>query len=461
MSRPNYFKLPNCPECFVLDRFSLAPEIEEDERGEIPYWPLFCSIIQQPHVSTPDQLVSILETLSATVNDGTTQDYGTLEEFLSGVNLSDLWPKLQSIALDLPVYFPDGRLDVLSPNRGLSLTRSQVACLVVHQFLCSAIPQRNDDGYQNFGIWYPSRQRHTGAVKMYLTALFEYFESLPAAGSLKQYHENGLSKDHEKVEFKLHRGANQAPLGSAQLTSIDIDYLENHTTASHLPEVQGIRGAVVVPSNKIIGFGQSATQEEIFLGIAPESCPAVLFTPHLTDEDVLTISGARAMLTVTGQRRDISWEVRDLPSPESVQTWLANWTGGNLILMDALEMDMAEATNDLPDLKPENIDREIRKAFIGFSSKQFTKVWTGLWGCGAFCGDAAVKLIILWIAASKAGVTLHLMLGHDQHDIGHAFEEVVSRCEHKEAQRLREILGEVPKGPRKVEILEWIKKKLS
>jgi hypothetical protein len=71
-----------------------------------------------------------------------------------------------------------------------------------------------------------------------------------------------------------------------------------------------------------------------------------------------------------------------------------------------------------------------------------------------------VKLVVLWIAASKACVTLNLMLGHDQHEIGHAFEEVVSRYRQADTQKLREILGDVPKALRQVEILEWIKEKL-
>lgn len=63
---------------------------------------------------------------------------------------------------------------------------------------------------------------------------------------------------------------------------------------------QGANAGVVVSANKEIGFGQSVTQEEIYVGNCPEACPAVLFTPTLGDDHVLVVEGARPMLEITG-----------------------------------------------------------------------------------------------------------------------------------------------------------------
>ncbi|KAH7151808.1 hypothetical protein B0J13DRAFT_248940 [Dactylonectria estremocensis] len=465
--RPDTLILPNSPSCYVLDRFSDLPEdviVEEDGAGRVPFWPLLQFLLQES-VSGASHLIDRLQTIAANTEASHGDDYGSLKSFLAGdifraeEFFGSTWPNLHDIALDLPLYFPQGQLDLLEPGHPLRLSRGQVACLVVHQFLCSIVPQRQDDGYQDFGIWYASRQRHPVAVEMYLSSLFVYFESLPDARDLIKDHEAAPDDPGRYVTYALHE-RDEVFLDGVSLGAVHIDYLDNYDTESHRPEVQGPGGAVVVSANKIIGFGQSATQEEIFVGIAPEACPIVLIAPHLTDTSVITVCGARAILSTTGQRRDIHWSVQPRPSSPTggFTAWTRAWRGGRLIFMDALEMDMVEASDQrLPDLLPENIDRELRKAVTGFTAlPACDAVRTGLWGCGAFCGDAGVKLVVLWLAASVAGVRLDVMLGPEQHDIGRGFEVAVRACEGMAARDVRELLLSVPVGLRQLEILEWI-----
>ncbi|KAF7553200.1 hypothetical protein G7Z17_g3802 [Cylindrodendrum hubeiense] len=470
-ARPPTFVLPNSPSCRVLDRFSDLPEnisVDEDETGRIPFWPLLRHLLQEP-ISTATHLIDRLQTIAANAEGCHADDYGSLKSFLA----SDLfaandffgstWLNLREIALDLPLYFPEGQLGLLELGHPLCLSRGQVACLVVHQFLSSAVPQRQDDGYQDFSIWYASRQRHPTAVNMYLSSLFAYFESLPEAKALIEDHKAAPGDPGRYVTYELH-GYDEVSLEGGSLGAVHIDYLDDYNTESHLPEVQGPGGAVVVSANKVIGFGQTATQEEIFVGIAPEACPAVLVAPHLTDKTTITVSGARAMLTVTGQRRGISWVVRPSPAPTGdFNSWIQGWRGGRLLFMDALEMDMVDASDKiLPDLLPENIDRELQKAITGFTAyPERNAVWSGLWGCGAFCGDAGVKLVVLWLAASAAGVKLNVMLSTEQHEMGRQLEALVKECEGMSTQSLREVLSDVPEGLRKLEILEWISGRVS
>ncbi|KAG7292847.1 hypothetical protein NEMBOFW57_002892 [Staphylotrichum longicolle] len=109
-------------------------------------------------------------------------------------------------------------------------------------------------------------------------------------------------------------------------------------------------GAAVVSANKYVGFGQSATQEEIHVGSSPEACPAVLLTPPLRDDQVLVVRGAQAMANITGQRRDI--KVEGMPLPDGGQK---AWQERTMLFMDALELDMAEEGDVLPDLLPRNM----------------------------------------------------------------------------------------------------------
>src|SRR5262249_40731619 len=127
-------------------------------------------------------------------------------------------------------------------------------------------------------------------------------------------------------------------------------------------------------------------------------------------------------------------------------------------LMDALELDEVSSDTDTPDLLPPNISREFRKAVVAFSSADCSTVYTPLWGCGAFCGDPAVKMTIIWMAASVAGVGLKILCEARQRNFGLAFEafarEAVSRD--VTALALRQLLGRVPRQLQRVDILGWV-----
>ena len=55
----------------------------------------------------------------------------------------------------------------------------------------------------------------------------------------------------------------------------------------------------------------------------------------------------------------------------------------------------------------EAIDRELMKAYAGFSSEKVeARIITGGWGCGVYNGDILLKIIIQWIAASMSKKSL-------------------------------------------------------
>jgi len=262
----------------------------------------------------------------------------------------------------------------------------------------------------------------------------------------------------EEVTYKLHQGHldfNE----TKSLTNFDVQFVQEYDSSTLRQDVQGPNSAVVISANKLVGFGKSATQEEIYVGVTPESCPAVLFTPTLTDDTVLVISGARSTLHVMGQRRNISWTRLPIPDGQkSYSEWASGWKGGTMLFMDALELDMAiDTSGDLADLKPHNLERDLRKAFVGFSSLSFRTILTGPWGCGAFGGDPAVKATILWMAASLAGVpTLKILLDPSHCEIGEKLQSFIQAARAMTTGQLKALLNHVPRSRRKGEILDWL-----
>jgi len=82
-------------------------------------------------------------------------------------------------------------------------------------------------------------------------------------------------------------------------------------------------------------------------------------------------------------------------------------------------LDVSDTENQVSDLLPGLVEREIRKAYTAFSSRPhehgvYTEIFTGLWGCGAFGGDWQIKTIVQWCAAAKSCATLHFVCAGDQ-----------------------------------------------
>jgi len=427
------YVLPISPAHRVLDRFSILPDSAEGEDGLAPLWDLLVAIVSRP-VSTLKNVVDVLEDIAFSLRGSTGQagDFAFLVQMLSSPSTAEVlqedfvqstWPRIVSYALAMPCLFPTAQIPLLVPGNTLVLSRRQVACLVAHQFLCSlpVPPHRAEsDAWVDFGIWYGSEQVHPVAAGMYISALCSYFSSLPELDEAEGSLEGGVRYAlHSPSPPLLQRLSDlNTPLSPATAVRQD-----TYTTEPQILAYLGPKGGVVVSANRVIGFGKSATQEEIYVGNAPESAPAVLFTPILRDSEVLRIDGARPMLRISGERRSVSWKPR-------------REEGGVMLFMDALELDEAADGEVLPDLQGDNIRRELIKAATAFSTlSPGGDVWTPLWGCGAFCGNPGIKLPILWLAASVANVNLNVLVAGDE--MVEAFEAFVSRWSGRTAAVLR------------------------
>ena len=413
------YQLPCALGKVCQDRFDICNSTED----EVPFWELFTHLILAP-VNTIDSLIDVLETIAISLCGTAGSDYKILRETLSQYwdqqtmdFFVDIWPVLRRLALELPILFVSQRLDCLTlENNRIVLSRCQVACLVVHQFLCTLpIPQWMTDGSPDFHIWYSSATPHPQAVRAYLFSLFHYFQLLAQcseASPLKQ------DLDGWPIVLHLQSGGTgclkpettQTARRLVPLEIVDIAQLSSQQDEGRLMGLPN--GASVIFANKDVGFGQTASQEEMIIGCSPELCIVVLFQPTLRDEEVLFVEGAQAMISMKGHGRDAQFH-RYLEQNYDLTNWRQSlWRKRTVLFMDALEFDDYDSTALVPDVIPGNVDRELKKAYTAFSSlvadpaEGLRPVVTGLWGCGSFGGNAEIKTLIQWAAASMANVRL-------------------------------------------------------
>lgn len=495
MTDHDYYVLPSSPTVKVLDRFSLldpSPQITDEAEDlsdpTTPFWPLLRHLLTTPELkpTTFRALTSLLDTISVTLRDTAhlAGDYALLREAIAArfqrhtqphpgqldhapeVRDDDpggerrffaaIWPRLVELALEMPVLFPSARLPIL--GRGgtmeVALSRRQVGCLVVHMFLRTLLApgwKEETEGLHDFGVWYGSEgQRQVGAVRAYLGGVMAYFEEVVCGDR------GGVVDDEWVVKYMLRsleeekfKGLLKKP--GCLLGDVQVEVVERFDLSPASLGVPG--GAAVVSANKYIGFGQSATQEEVHVGSSPEACPAVLLTPPLGDDEVLIVRGAQAMVNIAGQRRDI--RVEQMPVPDDGMT---AWQDRTMLFMDALELDIAESGDRLPDLLPGNLCREIRKAYTAFETDGIEEIRTGLWGCGAFCGDPGIKMLILWLAASIVGVRLVVLSDTAGRSFVEDFRAVMKKARGvvRDTAGLWQLLGQAPASLARGATLGWI-----
>ena len=309
------------------------------------------------------------------------------------------WSRLREVALELPMHFPGGELEILhaGEDKTLHFSRRQLACLVVHQALCSLTTERQqqtgrphwNSWWCNFGVWYQAApsQNHN-----YLKSLFAYLKRVASPA--------GLDAPEREIQFARTRFADDlagwqqcaAPLGEFEITRKGPQAFAGQSGF-----------AQVDFANKDIGFGVSHTQEELMMGHNPELCASMLLAPTLRDDEAIVVRGTQVEADYSREEGALAWR----PLEEDGH----DWAGHEIIAIDALEMDTlalqpGRAADALIDLEPRHLLRELNKAHAGFSAVRSGAIVTGLWGCGSFGGAAQVKTLLQWMAASRAGKRL-------------------------------------------------------
>ena len=151
-------------------------------------------------------------------------------------------------------------------------------------------------------------------------------------------------------------------------------------------------------ANKYLGGGvlsRGCVQEEIRFVISPELIVACFLCDPMTDTDAIAISGSRQYTRYTGYSESfacIGRRADDYPIDECV------------LAIDALPFGRFTQHQ----FSPECILRELEKCRIGLTCQPSKIAFaTGNWGCGVFGGDAQLKAMIQWMAATVSGRDVH------------------------------------------------------
>ena len=274
----------------------------------------------------------------------------------------------------------------------VEFSRAEVCCLLAHMFLCTVLVQeelrkeycghftgaRAPTGPLTFFYWLYCQDNSTD---IYLQTLLTYFTHLQTL-SQEQLEEKVTFQRFVCPEDEKSWDPTSETSGCKMIAEVGL----------HQDGRIGDKEQVEVDfANKHVGFGTTATQEELLLGTSPESCVIVLFNEVLEAGESLLITGARRFGDYTGYGRTARYTGEFAPS------W--DWNERKILAIDAI----SHPQDQLGDV---TMKRELRKAWLGFSSVRGCRISTGHWGCGAFGGDQNIKCLVQLIAASLADVKL-------------------------------------------------------
>ncbi|XP_067286506.1 poly(ADP-ribose) glycohydrolase isoform X2 [Pseudorasbora parva] len=175
-----------------------------------------------------------------------------------------------------------------------------------------------------------------------------------------------------------------------------------HISCEGTIEEQGYGMLQVDFANRFVGGGVTGSglvQEEIRFLINPELIAARLFTEALEDNECLIITGTEQFSRYSGYSHTYRWDGNhDDQTPRD--EWQRRVT--EIVAIDALHY-----RNFLLQFHPDNMTRELNKAFCGFARpglqiSGLSAVASGNWGCGAFGGDTRLKAVLQMMAAAEA-----------------------------------------------------------
>ncbi|CAF1185257.1 unnamed protein product [Didymodactylos carnosus] len=373
--------LPSHPSLIIEDRLSLCG----NEEDSVLKWKFITHLLTTRHQSnqTPASIVELISCFCPNLSClSTTVLYEVLNENLQFC--SYYWPNLVNLALKLPTLFPTHTIRSLDFTDNdeeeiklYSLTREQIACLLVHMFLCTI-----DD--KNFSLWYESSCYNPS--KSYLTVLIYYF----------QYYVDFIrdNDNSRSILFERHRLQRNVDWKLCKKPLIKQLYQQDDLNDILSTNLQ------LIFANKHIGYGQYGTQEEAHCGMSTELNVVVLFMNRdLRDNECLVVHGIQTF----GQYQGYGNDLKLIGFHSSTA---CDWSRRSYVFADALEMNFSE-TNELEDLKEYNLTRELAKISCTFRLQQDKSLNTGHFGCGAFHGNRYVKIVLQILVASFYNVQLH------------------------------------------------------
>ncbi|XP_039751503.1 poly(ADP-ribose) glycohydrolase-like [Pararge aegeria] len=307
-------------------------------------------------------------------------------------------PEIAKLALALPklVQSPIPLLKQ-HKNRSVSLSQQQISSLLANAFFCT----------------YPRRNTHKKDAE---------YSSYPFINFNALYNCSPSAHVLEKIKCLCHyfrRVCQKVPVGVVTFSRRSVPprtqphWPSSDKLLSELPvhvdpqdTIEDAHGLIQVDfANKYLGggvLGNGSVQEEIRFVICPELLISMLFTEYMRPNEALIMIGCEQFSTYTGYGHSFQWlgdYTDDCPYDSSGRRRCA------VLAIDALPFH-----SQLQEHRKEAVDRELNKAWVGFSfftpddpGLNYPGVATGNWGCGAFGGTAALKSLIQMMALTQAG----------------------------------------------------------
>ena len=310
-----------------------------------------------------------------------------------GQKFISVFEHLKTLANNITELFPEGKIRLLKTgeNSQINLTRKQVALLFLLSFLglLYVEDKKNMNLFEVSNLLY---KKSDTAVEFgrsflnYLTVIGKWISenNEHLNEQIIYLRRNINSKDYlEKQE-------------NIKLCELKVDTKESlfNGTASYCVDF----------ANKYIGGGVltgGCVQEEILFCIEPEAIVSLYFMEVMNENDAIGIYDTIQYSDYKGYGSMFSYNgcLIDENSPIKKH---------RIIAIDASVLEKSFFYSKEKQLI-DNINRDLHKAYVGFSLVNFDKnlektIATGNWGCGVFGGNHELKFIQQWIAASFAGV---------------------------------------------------------
>ncbi|XP_010867655.2 poly(ADP-ribose) glycohydrolase isoform X2 [Esox lucius] len=274
-------------------------------------------------------------------------------------------------------------------NHSITMSQEQIASLLANAFFCT-FPRRNS-----------RKTEYSNYPDINLCRLFEgsYPKKIEKLKTLLCYFRSVTAQKPTGLVTFTRKCLDHPPSWKNSQTLLT----KLHVTCEGTIEDSGHGMLQVDFANRFVGGGVTGSglvQEEIRFLINPELIISRLFTEALEHNEVLIITGAEQYSTYTGYADSYLWNGKHQDKTPR-DAWQRRCT--EIVAMDALKFK-----NFLEQFQPENINRELNKAYCGFSrpgvrGQDLSAVATGNWGCGVFGGDARLKALLQMLAAAEAG----------------------------------------------------------
>lgn len=417
------YKLPSHPSLISNDPLGLCD-------NESPtFWDIIAVSVKKSKATLRlMELPRLIDGLVYSLHGDGKIDLGFLQNWLAEFELSvgrslteDIMRNMLTSALSLPSLFPSHEFTHLGPNAPLmELSLAQIRVLLAHQVLCTLVPPRGNSWGCTFRCWYSNPQPMEHAVRGYLETTFRFFVDL----SQEQLARATVYQYFCSLPFTREQSLSQWLSCSARIFQpLEIERVTVNTVPFPHPGIN----CMLVSSHKEPGFGSSCTQEELITAACPQLLPlgALFVQPPISDHAVLVARDIYPASSWSGQGRNCRLQ-HFIDTPITPHTFL---------FLDALELDSPEVTtlSSIPDLIPENLLRELEKAYIGFRALcqlGVDRIASPLWGSGAFGGDPVVKGLVLSMAAARADIFVTLMIDEERSILDEHSVKVLDILEH-------------------------------